>query len=42
MTVFVDSLKRLYQNQKVSLEKIQDLLKDNKINTEEYEYIIKE
>ena len=42
MTVFIDSLKRLYQNQKVSLEKIQDLLKGNKINTEEYYYIIKE
>lgn len=42
MTVFVESLKRLYKDRKVSLDKITNLLKEKKINQKEYDYIIKE
>lgn len=41
MTVLVESLKRLYTDNKITLEKIQSLLKENKINKEQYDYIVK-
>ena len=40
MNEFVESLKRLYDNKKVSKEKIDTLLKDKKINVEEHLYIL--
>ena len=39
MTIFAESLKRLYENGKVSLDKIKELLNSKKINQEEYNYI---
>ena len=41
MTVLVESLKRLYTDNKITLEKIQSLLKEDKINKEQYDYIVK-
>lgn len=40
MRQFVESLKRLYQNNKLSLEKIEELLQTNKISEEEKAYIL--
>ena len=37
MNVFIESLKRLYNNGKIDSDKIAALLKDNKINQEEYD-----
>lgn len=39
MNQFVESLKRLYQNGKVSEEKLSQLLLSNKISQQEYDYI---
>jgi hypothetical protein len=39
MSPFVESLKRLYQANKISLEKLDNLLYINKISQEEYNYI---
>ena len=41
ITVFAESIKRLYKNypDKVTDEKIDELLSNNKITQEEYEYI---
>lgn len=41
MTEFVESLKRLYQNGKITDEKIKRLLESRKISNEEFEYIKK-
>lgn len=41
MTEFVESLKRLYQNGKITDEKIKRLLESKKISNEEFEYIKK-
>lgn len=40
MSVFIESLKRLYQNGKLTVDKVAELLKDNKITEEEKEYIL--
>jgi hypothetical protein len=39
MSMFTDSLKRLYDAGRISLEKLQTLLSDGKISQEEYDYI---
>ncbi len=41
MNSLVESLKRLYENKKVSLEKIKELLTHKTISQDEYNYIIK-
>ena len=41
MSIFVESLKRIFHDGKVSEEKLQQLLKENKINKEEFDYITK-
>lgn len=41
MSIFVESLKRIFRDGKVSEEKLQQLLKENKINKEEFDYITK-
>ena len=40
MNALIESLKRLYQNGQVTKEKIDGLLKEKKINHDEYEYIV--
>lgn len=40
MTQFIESLSRLYKDEKVSNQTLDKLLKDNKITKQEYEYII--
>ena len=42
MTILIESLKRLYKNQKINLDKIENLLKENKITQEQYNYIVSE
>lgn len=42
MTIFAESLKRLYKEDKVTLSKIKALLNENKITQDEYEYITNE
>lgn len=40
MTIFVQSLSRLYKIAKISLDKLNELLENKKITQEEYDYII--
>lgn len=40
MNNFVESLRRLYNAKKVNKDKLDELLSSNKINEQEYEYII--
>ena len=40
MTLFVESLYRLYKNKQVKKEKIDELLSSKKITQQEYDYII--
>lgn len=40
MSILTESLKRLYTAEKVSLEKLQEMMSTNKISLEEYRYII--
>lgn len=40
MNVLVDSIKRLYKNGQITTEKINELLKTNKITQDEYMYIL--
>ncbi len=40
MTIFVQSLSRLYKLEKISLDKVKELLNNKKITQEEYDYII--
>lgn len=40
MSVFVETLKRLYINKKVTKSKIDSLLKEKKLNKSEYDYIL--
>lgn len=40
MTVFVESLKRLYQKDSSLLTKIKELLNNEKITQDEYDYIV--
>lgn len=40
MRTLVDSLQRLYSLGKLTVEKLNNLLIDNKITQEEYDYII--
>lgn len=42
MSILIESLKLLFENGDIPLEKIDELLKDNTINKNEYEYIINE
>lgn len=37
--IFVESLKRLYEQGKVSIEKLNQLVSDKKINKDEFIYI---
>ncbi|MCM1567734.1 MAG: XkdX family protein [Dehalobacter sp. 4CP] len=39
MSIFVESLKRLYTSGKVTIEKLNNLLTESKITQEEYDYI---
>lgn len=39
MSVFVESLKRLYKKGRITVAKLQELLNDGKISQEEYNYI---
>ena len=39
MTIFIESLKRLYMMEKVNVEKLETLKGNNKITQEEYDYI---
>lgn len=41
MNVLVESLKRLFENGQISIEKIDKLLQENKITQSEYMYIVK-
>jgi len=41
MNQFVESLKRLYQNEKITIEKVIELFEDKKITEEEKWYILK-
>ena len=40
MNQFIESLARLYKNNKISDSKLNKLLSDKKINKQEYEYIV--
>ena len=40
MTIFVESLKRLYKNDNSLLEKLKELLNNEKITQDEYDYIV--
>lgn len=40
MSQFIESICRLYVNNKIDKEKIDEFLSSNKINQQEYEYII--
>lgn len=40
MTLFVESLYRLYKNKQVKKEKIDEFLSSKKITKQEYDYII--
>lgn len=40
MRTLVESLKRLYQNGKITIEKLQEMYNQGKITYPEYEYII--
>lgn len=40
MTNFVESLHRLFLEGKITQQKVEQLLKNNKISREEYSYII--
>jgi hypothetical protein len=37
---FVESLSRLYQSNRIDKERLDELLANNKINNEEYDYIM--
>lgn len=39
MSPFVESLKRLYQTNKITIEKLNSLLNEEKISQVEYDYI---
>lgn len=41
MSQFVESLKRLYVRDKISIEKLEKLKVENKITEKEFEYITK-
>lgn len=40
MSTFIESLRRLYQMEKINKEKLDDFLTSKKITKEEYDYII--
>ncbi len=40
MRTLVESLRRLYAKDKITLEKLQELLNEGTINQKEYDYII--
>lgn len=40
MRTLVESLRRLYAKDKITLEKLQELLNEDTINQKEYDYII--
>lgn len=40
MNMLVESLKRLYLRHQVSVQKLNEMLDENKISQEEYDYII--
>lgn len=40
MSILVESLKRLYSQDKVTLAKLDSMLTDGKITQEEYDYIV--
>lgn len=40
MRTFVESLRRLYRQHRITIEKLQQFLAEGKISQEEYDYII--
>lgn len=42
MTIFVESLKRLFKNGKVGLFKLKELKENGKLSDEEFNYIVKQ
>ena len=42
MTILVESLKRLYSDEKIDIINVKKLLEENKISQEEYDYIVVE
>jgi hypothetical protein len=40
MSILVESLKRLFTTQKISIEKLNKISKNSKITQEEYNYIV--
>ena len=41
MNIFVESLKRLYENNKVNIEKLNQLVSDKKISETDLNYILR-
>lgn len=42
MSIFVESLRRLYRDHVISKEKIDSLLETKKLTEDDYDYIVKE
>lgn len=42
MKILVESLRRLYQSGKITIEKLEETLVSGKVNYEEYSYIIEQ
>lgn len=42
MSIFVESLRRLYRDHVISKEKLEPLLETKKLTEDDYDYIIKE
>lgn len=40
MNILVESLKRLYRNEKITIDKLQEMLVNKSIKKEEFEYIV--
>ncbi|SHI63457.1 XkdX family protein [Lutispora thermophila] len=40
MSILIESLKRLYNANKVTIEKLQQMIDDERISKDEYRYII--
>lgn len=40
MSILVESLKRLFKNEQITLDKLNNMLSEKKISQDEYNYII--
>lgn len=40
MSILVESLKRLFKNEQITLNKLNDMLAEKKLSQDEYNYII--